>query len=67
MDHYFVYILYKLKEIKVYHGGDVSKPLENNYMIKNWGDYGHLLPEITAFNFNFDYWYEFGVKEDFMR
>jgi hypothetical protein len=46
----------------------LSKSENNgNYIIKNWGDYGLLLPDIISLNVTFDYWYEFGINDEYIR
>ncbi len=39
---------------------------QKNYIIKNWGDYGKLLPEVSSLNVTYSYWNDFNEKALFL-
>lgn len=39
---------------------------EKHYIIKNWYDYGLLLPEVSSMNISYRYWTEFEGKDEYL-
>lgn len=56
---------YNSQEIKGLYWKEGDKIVDNFYLIKNWGDYGLLLPEISSFNVSYRYWEDFNNGEQY--
>lgn len=54
---------YNSVDIKgLFHKGD-DMIVKENFIIKNWDQYGQLLPEVSSMNVTYNYWYEFESKK----